>query len=167
MKTVVKKLYEGMFLVDSAVAVSDWDGVIAAIETVLKRSDADVVSINKWDERKLAYPIQKKTKGTYFLVYFRAEGEKITHIERDVQLSEKIMRALILNAEHLTEEDLQKETPSMASERRQKEMAESHQAAQDAQAAAAVVEVETVPSIDELAELEDVVDDLTDEDEQK
>ena len=51
MDTVVKKLYEGMFLVDSALAASDWDGVNDAVKTVLDRSEAEVVSLKKWDER--------------------------------------------------------------------------------------------------------------------
>ena len=47
MATVTKKLYEGMFLVDTALAASDWNGVIGSIEAVLKRVDAEVVSLRK------------------------------------------------------------------------------------------------------------------------
>jgi small subunit ribosomal protein S6 len=94
-----KKLYEGMFLVDSAHATADWEGVLAAIRTILERAEAEIVSLRKWDERKLAYNIGGKNRGTYILVYFNAEGRKITDIERDVRLSDKVMRALILNAE--------------------------------------------------------------------
>jgi hypothetical protein len=35
-----KRLYEGMFLVDSALATADWDGTLAMIENILKRADA-------------------------------------------------------------------------------------------------------------------------------
>ena len=47
METVAKKLYEGLFLVDSAQAASDWDGINKAIVTVLERSDAEIVSMKK------------------------------------------------------------------------------------------------------------------------
>ena len=116
-KNVVNKLYEGMFLVDSALATADWEGVLAAIRTILERAGAQIISLTKWDERKLAYTIRGKTRGTYILSYFKAPGPKITEIERDVQFSEKIMRALILSAEQIPPADLEKETPAMKAER--------------------------------------------------
>jgi len=105
-----KRLYEGMFLVDSALATADWDGTLATIENVLKRADAEVVAIRKWGERKLAYDIEHKQRGTYILAYFKAEGRRISGIEKDVQLSEKIMRCLVLTTEkrppELIEQDI-------------------------------------------------------------
>ena len=61
----------------------------------------EIVSIEKWDERKLAYEISGKSRGTYILCYFRDEGRSIRDIERTVRLSEQIMRVLILCADHL------------------------------------------------------------------
>ncbi|UCF42664.1 MAG: 30S ribosomal protein S6 [Planctomycetota bacterium] len=113
-----KKLYEAMFLVDSAEAAADWDGVNATIKKVLERAGAEIVSIRKWEDRWLAYEIGGKTRGLYVLSYFRAEGGGIGEIERDVQLSERIMRVLILSVEHLTEADIVKDTPAEAAEKR-------------------------------------------------
>jgi small subunit ribosomal protein S6 len=95
----VKRLYEAMFLVDSGQAASEWDGIIGLIENILKRADAEVVCLRKWSDRKLAYDIEHKGRGTYILCYFKADGRKIAGIERDVRLSERIMRSLILTAE--------------------------------------------------------------------
>jgi small subunit ribosomal protein S6 len=106
-----------MFLVDSAHATADWDGVLSTIRTILERAEAEIVSLRKWDERKLAYDIGGKNRGTYILSYFKVQGLRITDIERDVQLSEKIMRALILNAEQITPEDIEKEPPAMKTEK--------------------------------------------------
>ena len=116
-KTVTKKLYEGMFLVDSALATADWDGVLATIRTILERAGAEISSLKKWDERKLAYDIRRKSRGTYILSCFKAQGQKLTEIERDVRLSEKIMRVLILSAEDIPPAALEKETPAMKAER--------------------------------------------------
>jgi len=117
METVVsKKLYEAMFLVDSAQA-ADWDATIATLKDVLRRGDAEIVSIRKWDDRRLAYEIGRKNRGMYILCYFRADGEKIQEIERAVQLSERIMRVLILSTEQMTAEDIEKDTPVTRAER--------------------------------------------------
>ena len=126
-KTAEKKLYEGMFLVDSSRAASDWDGVNAAIKRELDRAGAEIVSMNKWDDRKLAYNIRGTERGTYILCYFRADGQKIQGIEKAVQLSEKIIRVLILSTEQMTKEDIEKDTPATKAEK-EKEKAASEKA---------------------------------------
>ncbi len=115
--TSKKNLYEGMFLIDSARAAADWDVIISVITKILEKAKAKIVSIRKWDDRKLAYDIQGKSRGLYIICYFRVDGGKIQDIEKNVQLSEQIMRVLILNAEHLTTEDIEKDTPAIKAEK--------------------------------------------------
>ena len=158
METVSKNLYEGMFLVDSALAASDWDGVLDLIKNILTRSEAEIVSLSKWDERKLAYEIEKKSRGTYLLCYFKVAGEKVKDIERDVKLSEKIMRVLILSTEPMSQEDLDRETPVMAAERREAEAA----AAKAASEAEAVIAAEAAEAA-EAKEADEATDDVASE----
>ena len=142
METVVsKKLYEGMFLVDSAQA-TDWDATIATLENVLNKAEAEIVSMRKWDERRLAYEINGKNRGTYILCYFKVDGEKIQEIEKSVQLSEQIMRVLILSTERMTLEDIEKDTPAgrVAKEAAAREVAAAEAAAEAEAAAAAKAE---------------------------
>ena len=118
METVTtNQLYEGMFLIDVARASSDWDGVIANIKKILDRVNAEIVSIRKWDDRKLAYDIKGQSRGVYILCYFRVDGKKIQEIENSIHLSEQVMRVLILNAEQMTQEDIDKETPAAKAEK--------------------------------------------------
>ena len=120
METKVKKLYEAMFLVDSAQA-TDWDKTISTLKSVLKKADGEIVSMRKWSERKLAYEINGKTRGTYILCYFKADGGRIREIEKAVQLSDQIMRVLILIAEGIGQEDIEKETPDELTERQKQQ----------------------------------------------
>lgn len=115
LKAIVKKLYEAMFLVDSTQS-GDLEEVITTVKTVLERADAEIVSIRKWDQRKLAYEINGKTRGMYILSYFRADGGRIGDIEKDVQLSERIMRVLILSTETRDMKDIEKDGISPGSE---------------------------------------------------
>ena len=101
------RLYEGLFLLDPALA-SDWSVAEAEINRVMDRAEAQVVGIKNWDERRLAYPIGRHKRGLYALSYFNADPEKLPGIERDVRLSEKFLRALLVRRERMTEEDVQK-----------------------------------------------------------
>jgi len=110
--TIVKKLYEGLFLVDSGEAAADWNGINNVIEKTLARGDAEIVSAKKWDERRLAYDIDGKSRGTYILTYFRGDPAKIGAIERSVQLSEQIMRMLIIRTDKMSAEYMEKAAPA-------------------------------------------------------
>ena len=160
MKTMAeKKLYEGMFLVDSAKAASDWDGINTAIKRILDRAKAEIVSIRKWDDRKLAYDIKGTSRGTYLLCYFRVDGRQIQGIEKAVQLSEKIIRVLILNTDQMTQEDIEKDTPAAKAEKEQeKAIAEQTQVneeiKQDEQEEAPAAE--EAPITEEAESVEDV-----------
>jgi len=146
LKTAVKRLYEGMFLVDTALAASDWDGVMGAIKGIFDKIEAEVVSLEKWDERRLAYPIQGKTRGTYLLAYFNVGSDKIATIEREVQLSETLMRVLILRTDAMSPEDLKRETPVQIAER---EAAERGVAAAEREAREQAAAAEPVPAPEE------------------
>ena len=109
--TTSKRLYEAMFLIDSGLAAAQWDSMQAAIRRFFERADATVVSMKKWDERKLAYTIQGKSRGTYILCYFECDPLRISGIERDVTLSEQILRVMILRTDCMSREDIEKATP--------------------------------------------------------
>jgi small subunit ribosomal protein S6 len=160
--TVIKRTYEGMFLVDSGEAAADWQGTIGVIETVLSRSEAEAVTLKKWDERRLAYDINKKSRGTYILAYFDCDPLKIGSIERDVQLSEKITRVMILRTDRMSADDIAKPTPAMVVEteaaRRAAAAAEKAAAAEAAAAEAAAAEAEPVAEEAEASVAEVVVD---------
>ncbi len=153
METVLR-LYEGMFLVDSGVATVDWQKVLDEIQRVLDRAGAEVVSLKKWDDRRMAYEINRKSRGTYILTYFNCDTSKLSGIERDVQLSEILTRVLILRTDRMSEDDLKKATPlEAAAAPKPSEKPEEAAPASEAPAAEAVEETTTEePAADEAKE---------------
>jgi small subunit ribosomal protein S6 len=97
--------YEAMFLLSQAVA-ADLGGAIDHIKEILSRGHAEIIAMKKWDDRRLAYEIQGQKRGVYILIYFKAPGVSIAHVERDCNLSEKVLRALILRADHMTIDEM-------------------------------------------------------------
>ncbi len=98
-------VYEAMFLASQSAAASFGD-LVAHINHLLERANADVLAMKKWDERRLAFEIEKQKRGVYILAYFTCPTEMVSHLERDVQISDQVMRVLITSAEHLTEEEI-------------------------------------------------------------
>lgn len=98
-------VYEGMFLANQAAAASFGD-LIAHINHLLGRADAEVIAMKKWDERRLAFEIEKQKRGVYILAYFTCPTDKVAHLERDVQISDQLLRVLITSADHLSDEEI-------------------------------------------------------------
>ena len=99
------KTYEGMFLFDPTVT-NEWDNIEAEVMRLMERIEAEVIVCAKWDDRRLAYEIRGRKRGVYVLVFFKADPSKVGDLERDVQLSEQVMRCLVQKVDHITEDEM-------------------------------------------------------------
>jgi small subunit ribosomal protein S6 len=85
-----------MLLLDSNKYNGDPSGVMAQINKILEKHNVDVQASRPWDERRLAYPIRKHKKGTYYLLFFRAPTASLKGIEADFNLNETILRHMFV-----------------------------------------------------------------------
>jgi len=115
------RTYEGMFLVDPT---DDFEQACQPVREVLQRADAEIITIKPWEERRLAYKIKGRKRGLYILTYFRAKPEKIGPLQYEIQLNERLLRALILSAEHVSEEQMHADTPATLAAKTQQEVQE-------------------------------------------
>jgi small subunit ribosomal protein S6 len=89
-------MYEAMFVFEPT-SGSNWQHVEEEIQRLMTRADAELIRMKKWDERRLAYEVNGIKRGVYVLTFFMAPTDKIVGLERDVQLSEEILRVLVLS----------------------------------------------------------------------
>lgn len=99
-------LYEGLFLMSPS-AGGDLAGAVEFVREMLDRAGAEILTIQKWDDRKLAYAVRGQKRGTYILALFRVGGVQIANIERDCNLSEQVSRVLITRGDHLGETEIE------------------------------------------------------------
>lgn len=103
------RLYEGMFIISDTVADSDWEGAVNQVRDLLKNRGAEILQSEKWDERKFAYKLKGHKRGSYLLTYFNAPEDSIIHIKRDLQLSDNVLRAMIVKTDKIKESKPEKE----------------------------------------------------------
>src|SRR5688500_11971210 len=101
-----RNTYEAMFLL-GAVAQADADQALSLPRGIIERHAGEIIVLKKWDERKLAYEIGGQKRGTYVIAFFKAGGDALSAIERDVKLSEQVLRVLILRADHLNKDEME------------------------------------------------------------
>ena len=91
--------YEMVFIVHPDLDGDELDGVINDVEGLIRRNKGEVTKVEPWGLRKLAYPIQKRQEGRYFLMEFDLEPQNIAEMERVLKLTESVIRHLIVRLE--------------------------------------------------------------------
>jgi len=104
--------YEAMVLIDSG--QENFEAACEPIRRLLDRNEAEVLAMKLWDERRLAYEIKGRRRGTYVLVYFKMNAANVAELENDFKLEDKVLRVLILRNEDVTDELLKADTPATA-----------------------------------------------------
>jgi small subunit ribosomal protein S6 len=89
------RLYECMWVVDANVGREDYNKLIAGLKEIVEKGGGTWVNADKWEERRLAYPIKKKKRVLYVINHFTAPSEAITEIDRNARLSELVLRHMI------------------------------------------------------------------------
>ena len=100
------KLYEGMFLMSQSAISEGLDSAISTVRGMLDRVEAETLALSKWEERKLAYPIEDQKRGTFLLAMFKVKPTQVVNIERDCNLSEDVLRVMMTRADHMGETEL-------------------------------------------------------------
>jgi small subunit ribosomal protein S6 len=85
-----------MFLLDTNRYGRDPEGVSGQIPAMIEQAGGEVLVSRLWEERRLAYSIRGRRKGTYWLTYFRIGGHKLVELNRKSQLNDNILRALFI-----------------------------------------------------------------------
>ena len=86
--------YETVFILTPVLNESQVQETVEKFTQVLKENSADIINQESWGLRKLAYPIQKKSTGYYFLVEFTGEGNIVDTLELAFRRDERIIRFL-------------------------------------------------------------------------
>ncbi|MBR1414560.1 MAG: 30S ribosomal protein S6 [Prevotella sp.] len=84
--------YETVFILTPVLSDDQTKETVAKFKKVLTDNGAEIVNEEAWGLKKLAYQIEKKTSGFYFLVEFKAEPEVIKTLETAFRRDEKVIR---------------------------------------------------------------------------
>ena len=88
--------YETVFIMTPVLSEEQMMDTVNKFKKILTDNGSDIVFENNWGLRKLAYPIQKKNTGFYYLIEFKAPGELIGKVETEFKRDERIMRFLTI-----------------------------------------------------------------------
>ncbi|MDP2424684.1 MAG: 30S ribosomal protein S6 [Bacteroidales bacterium] len=84
--------YETVFIMTPVLSDDQMKEAVSKFQTFLTDKGAEIIFENNWGLRKMAYPIQKKSTGFYYLIEFKAEGNVVADLEVAYKRDERILR---------------------------------------------------------------------------
>lgn len=92
--------YETVFILTPVLSEDQAKEAVQKYESDFKSFGAKIKHSENWGLKKMAYPIQKKSTGFYFLVQFEGEGSVIADIELMFKRDERILRFLTVRMDN-------------------------------------------------------------------
>jgi len=88
--------YETVFIATPVLSDAQLKEVFGKFRGVITENGGQIINEEQWGLKKLAYPIQKKTTGFYFLIEFTGDGRIIEVLETQYRRDERIIRFLTM-----------------------------------------------------------------------
>ena len=91
--------YEVMVILDSEIEEKTIGSSLDKFLNVIRNGGGTVDSVDIWGRRRFAYEINKKTEGIYAVLYLTCMPAEVLELDRQLSLSEAVVRTKVLRAE--------------------------------------------------------------------
>jgi len=91
--------YETVFILTPVLSDAQVKETVEAVKAELDKRGATIVNEEAWGMKKLAYPIEKKSTGFYFLLEFDGEGAVVKKLETYFRRQDRVIRFIIVKNE--------------------------------------------------------------------
>jgi len=88
--------YETLFVVKPTLTEEEIKSQIERVKAVLEKEGAELLATDDMGMRKLAYPVEKNSRGYYSVLYFKASGQTIAELERNLKINEEVIKFLTI-----------------------------------------------------------------------
>lgn len=108
--------YELMVILDPAIDERTVAPSLDKFLNVIRNGGGTVENVDIWGRRRLAYEINKKTEGIYAIVNMNANSADVIELDRQLKISEAVMRTKVLRADEAVFSIKPVEVPEVSAE---------------------------------------------------
>jgi small subunit ribosomal protein S6 len=84
--------FETLLLFSPDVGSEDRQQVLDDLNRVVNEYSGQVVEVDDWGKRTLAYPVQKHTRGHYVRLVYGALGSVVAELERRIRIADSVLK---------------------------------------------------------------------------
>ncbi len=92
--------YELAFIVEPNTDAEGVTGIVEKVSQFVKTNEGSVTSVDVWGRKSLAYAINGHRDGTYVLLKAQMPPSALVKLERNLKLTEEIIRYLLVKSEN-------------------------------------------------------------------
>jgi small subunit ribosomal protein S6 len=109
-------IYETTVVVDSMLKPDDVKGLRDRIANFISNNGGELIKVDDWGKRRLAYEIKKKQYGFYIHMRFNAPPGVLVLLEKEYRLNESVLRYLTIKVDKraLKKEEQERQKPLQA-----------------------------------------------------
>jgi small subunit ribosomal protein S6 len=108
--------YELMVILDAAIDERTVAPSLDKFLNVIRNGGGTIDSVDLWGRRRLAYEINKRTEGIYAIVNMTANSADVIELDRQLKISEAVMRTKVLRADEAVFSIKPVEVPEVSAE---------------------------------------------------
>ena len=108
--------YESVLIARQDLGAAQVNSLVSDLSEVIKKEGGEVVKVDNWGLKNLAYRIKKYRKGHYVLLNIVAPSSAISEYERLIRLNEDIIRYMTVKVEEFNNETADIEEDSAVAE---------------------------------------------------
>jgi len=91
--------YELVVVIDPEIDEEKLSATLDRISQFVTTRGGEVIDVDRWGKRKLAYPIKRRSEGDYVITHFRLEPARTAELEAGLGLWEEVLRHLLVRSE--------------------------------------------------------------------
>jgi len=91
--------YEALYIVRPELSEEEQQAVAKKFADIVTQNGGEVVNLDIWGKRRLAYEVKKLREGIYILMQFRAESRVAQEVERVLKITDEVIRQLVVRLE--------------------------------------------------------------------
>jgi small subunit ribosomal protein S6 len=84
--------YETIFILDPDLEEEQSHSVIDKVKGIITKTNGEILKIEDWGKRKLAYEVKKKSKGHYILIHFLGSPSLLNELERNFRVMDAVIK---------------------------------------------------------------------------
>ena len=101
------KKYELVFILRAELPETEMAARVERVREILSAGGGEVTQENHWGVQRLAYEIEKETRGNYMLLKFQSDGRRNAELDKFLRLDDQVLRHLIVVDEEWEERNRQ------------------------------------------------------------
>lgn len=89
-------IYENIIILNASLSDEEIEAASGKIKDLITSSGGEILKVDVWGRRKLAYEIEKQNKGFYLLLFFKSPSPAIRKLEDYYKVFDPVMKYMVL-----------------------------------------------------------------------